>query len=182
MRYNDATGIDALMVVNISQAAAEQRAGRAGRTKAGKCYRLFRHHFYDREMEEETEPEIKRVNMCSTVLLLKTIKFDDILTFPFLDRPSDEQLLKALVRLRLLGALNPDGELTDIGRQISQFPLDPSWGKFLYNSVLFGCLEHALSITAMMSVEGIFTYPMQQPQKDESEASHKQFFRNMVMR
>jgi len=175
MRYNDVTGIDALLVVNISRAAAEQRAGRAGRMSSGKCFRLYTKRVHDKDMDEETEPEIQRVNMCSTVLLLKRIGFRDVLRFSFLDRPSDESLVKALVKLRLLGALTKRGELTDIGKQIGEFPLDPAWGRFLIFAHKYGCLVEGLIITAMMSVDNVFSIPFQEPARSNAERVRDSF-------
>lgn len=89
--------------------------------------------------------------------------------FSFLDRPSDESLVKALVKLRLLGALTKRGELTDIGKQIGEFPLDPAWGRFLIFSNKYGCLAEGLIITAMMSVENVFSIPFQEPARSNAE-------------
>jgi len=123
-------------------------------------------------MDQETEPEIKRINMCATVLFLKNIKFNNILSFSFLDRPSDYQLVRALTKLRLIGALTCDGDLTSIGKKIIKFPLEPIWGKFLLTCQKYGCISEGLTITAMTSVENIYT----NSNEDEEENLEHSYF------
>ena len=126
--YNARTGMESLVVEPISRAAAGQRAGRAGRTGPGKCFRLYTKYSYENEMNEETMPEIQRANLNSVVLLLKSMGIHDLVNFDFLDPPSTDNLIRALEELYALGALNDKGSLTKDGRRMvspSRLPRNP---------------------------------------------------------
>ncbi|ETO29245.1 DEAD/DEAH box helicase [Reticulomyxa filosa] len=160
-RFNPLTGMDALVIVNISRVAALQRLGRAGRTKEGECYRLYTTQEFEKEFPLETEPEIQRTNLCSTVLTLKSIGIDDPVKFQYLDRPSEEAIIEALVELYLLNCIDSTGKITDVGKQISEFPLHPIFGKILIESVAHHCVEAALVVVSMASAGGeeVFVNP-----------------------
>lgn len=104
--YNSKLGMDSLVIAPISQASARQRAGRAGRTGPGKCYRLYTEQAYRNEMLATSVPEIKRTNLAPTVLLLKAMGIQDLLSFDFMDPPPIENLISALEQLYALGALD----------------------------------------------------------------------------
>lgn len=123
--YNARTGIDGLDTVRISKVAAQQRAGRAGRTGPGKCYRLYSSEMYA-QMEACTVPEIRRSSLVSTMLYLKVLGVDDVLAFDYLDAPAPEAISVALKQLYILGALDANGAVTELGKQMSALPLDPS--------------------------------------------------------
>ena len=124
-KYYDArTGIDGLDTVRISKVSAQQRAGRAGRTGPGKCYRLYSSEAYN-AMAENTVPEIKRSSLLSTMLYLKVLGVDDVLAFDYLDAPAPEAISIALKQLYVLGALDANGAVTTLGKEISGLPLDP---------------------------------------------------------
>lgn len=127
--YNPRTGMESLLVIPISKAAANQRAGRAGRTQPGKCFRLYTAWSYQNELEDNTVPEIQRTNMGNVVLMLKSLGVHDLLHFDFMDKPPAETLMRALEQLYALGALNDRGELTKMGRRMAEFPLDPMMSK-----------------------------------------------------
>ncbi len=114
--YNPKTGMESLIVTPCSQAAAKQRAGRAGRVAAGKCFRLYTAWAYANELEENTVPEIQRTNLGNVVLMLKSLGINDLIHFDFMDPPPAETLIRALEQLYALGALNDRGELTKLGR------------------------------------------------------------------
>ena len=122
--YNARTGIDGLDTVRISKVAAQQRAGRAGRTGPGKCYRLYSSEVYA-QMEESAVPEIRRSSLVATMLYLKVLGVDDVLAFDYLDAPAPEAISVALKQLYILGALDANGAVTELGRQMSALPLDP---------------------------------------------------------
>ncbi len=88
--------MESLMVMPISQAAAQQRAGRAGRTQPGKCFRLFTAYSFQHELDPNTTPEILRTNMCNVVLMLKSLGIDNLLAFDFMDAPPPETLIRAV--------------------------------------------------------------------------------------
>lgn len=133
--YNSKTGMDSLVVTPISQAQAKQRAGRAGRTGPGKCYRLYTERAYRDEMLATPVPEIQRTNLASTVLQLKAMGINDLLNFDFMDAPPVESLIMALEQLHSLSALDDEGLLTRLGRRMAEFPLEPSLSKMLIMSV-----------------------------------------------
>ncbi|ENN78675.1 hypothetical protein YQE_04847, partial [Dendroctonus ponderosae] len=156
--FNSKTGMESLMVVPISKASANQRAGRAGRVAAGKCFRLYTAWSYKHELEENTVPEIQRINLGNAVLMLKALGINDLIHFDFLDPPPHETLVLALEQLYALGALNHHGELTRLGRRMAEFPVDPMMAKMLLAAEKYKCAEEIVSITAMLSVNGAIFY------------------------
>ncbi|CAA9997872.1 unnamed protein product [Nesidiocoris tenuis] len=156
--FNSRTGMESLVVVPVSKASANQRAGRAGRVAAGKCFRLYTAWAYKHELEDNTVPEIQRVNLGNVVLMLKALGINDLVHFDFLDPPPHETLVLALEQLYALGALNHHGELTKLGRRMAEFPLDPMMGKMLLASEKYKCSEEIVSIAAMLSVNSAIFY------------------------
>ncbi|KAH1000377.1 hypothetical protein HUJ04_000290 [Dendroctonus ponderosae] len=128
--YNSKTGMDSLVVTPISQAQAKQRAGRAGRTGPGKCYRLYTERAYRDEMLPTPVPEIQRTNLATTVLQLKTMGINDLLHFDFMDAPPVESLIMALEQLHSLSALDDEGLLTRLGRRVSSLTLTQQFFAF----------------------------------------------------
>lgn len=126
--------VESLLVCPVSKASAKQRAGRAGRTQPGKCYRLYTETTFKDELIENTYPEILRSNLAATVLQLKRLGINDLVHFDFMDPPAPETLMRALELLNYLGALDDEGELTPLGQQMSEFPLDPQLSKCLIAS------------------------------------------------
>ncbi|CAG9770467.1 unnamed protein product [Ceutorhynchus assimilis] len=156
--FNSRTSMESLMVVPISKASANQRAGRAGRVAAGKCFRLYTAWSYKHELEENTVPEIQRINLGNAVLMLKALGINDLVHFDFLDPPPHETLVLALEQLYALGALNHHGELTKMGRRMAEFPVDPMMAKMLLASEKYKCSEEVVTITAMLSVNSSVFY------------------------
>jgi pre-mRNA-splicing factor ATP-dependent RNA helicase DHX15/PRP43 len=113
--YNPRIRVESLLVSPISKASAQQRAGRAGRTKPGKCFRLYTEKAFKNEMQDNTYPEILRSNLGSVVLQLKKLGIDDLVHFDFMDPPAPETLMRALELLNYLAALDDDGNLTELG-------------------------------------------------------------------
>ncbi|KAE8453958.1 hypothetical protein EG329_007734 [Mollisiaceae sp. DMI_Dod_QoI] len=149
--YNPATGMSKLVAVPCSRASANQRSGRAGRVGPGKCFRLYTKWAFMNEMEESTTPEIQRTNLNGVVLLLKSLGINDLLEFEFMDPPPTETLIGALNQLFALQALNHQGELTKLGRQMAEFPTDPMLAKAVLAADKLGCVEEVLSIVSMLS-------------------------------
>ncbi|XP_010461072.1 PREDICTED: pre-mRNA-splicing factor ATP-dependent RNA helicase DEAH1 [Camelina sativa] len=156
--YNPRTGMESLLITPISKASATQRAGRAGRTSAGKCYRLYTAFNYNNDLEENTVPEVQRTNLASVVLALKSLGIHDLINFDFMDPPPAEALVKALELLFALGALNKLGELTKAGRRMAEFPLDPMLSKMIVVSDKYKCSDEIISIAAMLSIGGSIFY------------------------
>merc|ERR1719197_2250149 len=152
MSFNPRTGMESLVVVPISKASANQRAGRAGRVTPGKAYRLYTKWSYEHELEDDNAPEIQRSNLGHVVLMLKSIGIDDLLHFDFMDAPPPETLIKALEQLYALSALNDKGELTKMGRRMAEFPMDPQLSKMLIKSAEYGVSVEILSICGMLQI------------------------------
>ncbi|GAB5367739.1 hypothetical protein AAMO2058_001256900 [Amorphochlora amoebiformis] len=157
--YNPRIRVESLLVTPISKASAQQRAGRAGRTKPGKAFRLYTEAAFNNELQEQTYPEILRSNLSNVVLQLKKLGIDDLVHFDFMDPPAPETLMRALELLNYLGALNDEGDLTQEGARMSEFPLDPQLAKVLLVSPEHKCSNEVLSIAAMLSVPRIFVRP-----------------------
>lgn len=164
--YNPRIRVESLLVSPISKASAQQRAGRAGRTRPGKCFRLYTEDAFKKELIEQSYPEILRSNLSSTVLELKKLGIDDLVHFDFMDPPAPETMMRALEELNYLACLNDDGELTPLGRLASQFPLDPMLAVMLIGSFEFHCSQDILIIVAMLSVPSVFI----RPTKDKKRA------------
>jgi len=169
--YNPRIRVESLLVSPISQASAKQRAGRAGRTQPGKCFRLYTLKAFKSELQEQTYPEILRSNLGSVVLQLKKLGIEDLVHFDFMDPPAPETLMRALELLNYLGALDDDGNLTDLGSMMSEFPLDPQMAKTLVASHKYKCSQEMLTIVAMLSVQQCFMRPKdKQKEADEAKA------------
>ena len=157
--YNPRVRVESLLVSPISRASAQQRAGRAGRTQPGKCFRLYTEKSFTGDLIEQTYPEILRSNLGNVVLTLKKLNIDDLVHFDFIDPPAPETLMRALELLNYLEALDDEGNLTETGRIMSELPVDPQMAKQLVASAEFGCSNEVLSISAMLSVPSCFIRP-----------------------
>ncbi|MCJ1246418.1 DEAH-box ATP-dependent RNA helicase prp43 [Trapelia coarctata] len=157
--YNPRIRVESLLVSPISKASAQQRAGRAGRTRPGKCFRLYTEAAFKKELIEQTYPEVLRSNLASTVLELKKLGIDDLVHFDLMDPPAPETLMRALEELNYLACLDDDGNLTTLGSLASNFPLDPALAVMLISSPEFYCSNEILSLTALLSVPQIFVRP-----------------------
>ena len=166
--FNSKMGMDNLIIVPISQSSAQQRAGRAGRTGPGKCYRLYTYNAFKTEMLPDTVPEIQRTNLADTVLILKALGINDLLNFEFMDPPPTPNLVAAMEQLFYLGALDEEGLLTKVGRRMAEFPLEPQLSKMLLASIDLDCSEEITTIVSMLSVQNIFYRP-----KDKEEQADK---------
>ncbi|XP_027339905.1 pre-mRNA-splicing factor ATP-dependent RNA helicase DEAH7 [Abrus precatorius] len=172
--YNPRMGMDALQVFPVSRAAADQRSGRAGRTGPGTCYRLYTESAYLNEMLPSPVPEIQRTNLGNVVLLLKSLKVENLLDFDFMDPPPQDNILNSMYQLWVLGALNNVGGLTDLGWKMVEFPLDPPLAKMLLMGEQLGCVEEVLTIVSMLSVPSVFFRP--KDRAEESDAARERFF------
>jgi pre-mRNA-splicing factor ATP-dependent RNA helicase DHX15/PRP43 len=157
--YNPRIRVESLLVSPISKASAQQRAGRAGRTRPGKCFRLYTEGAFKKELIEQTYPEVLRSNLSSTVLELKKLGIDDLVHFDLMDPPAPETLMRALEELNYLACLDDDGNLTTMGRLASEFPLDPALAVMLISSPEFYCSNEILSLTSLLSVPNVFVRP-----------------------
>ncbi|KAJ4521891.1 hypothetical protein HRR86_003770 [Exophiala dermatitidis] len=156
--YNPTTNIDTLTPFPVSKASATQRAGRAGRTKPGKCFRLYTEQSYE-SLPATTTPEIQRSNLAPVVLQLKALGIDNIVRFDFLSPPPSQLLVRAFDLLYSLGAVDEYAKLTSpLGTRMAELSIPPMMAKCLltasdpkYN---FNCQREMLTIAAMTSLEG----------------------------
>lgn len=174
--FDAKTGVEKLSVVPISKQQANQRKGRAGRTGPGLCYRLYTEQQFEQELQETTVPDIQRVNLCNVVLQLKAVGVADLLSFDFLDPPPKETLFNALEKLFFLGALDNDGTLTNLGRRMSELPIEPSESKTLLTAVDLKCAPTVLTVVSMLSVPNIF-YRTREKQ-EEADRMRRLFFQS----
>lgn len=173
--YNPRIRVESLLVSPISKASAAQRAGRAGRTRPGKCYRLYTERDWAAELIEQTYPEILRSNLANTVLELKKLGIDNLVTFDYMDPPAPETVMRALELLNYLAAFDDQGNLTPLGEIMAEFPLDPQLAKMLIVSPEFRCSNEILSIAAMLSVPSVFVRPSQPTQRQAADAARLEF-------
>ncbi|KAL5151115.1 putative pre-mRNA-splicing factor ATP-dependent RNA helicase DEAH9 [Glycine soja] len=153
--YNPISDIENLVVAPISRASARQRAGRAGRVRPGKCYRLYTEEYFLNHMSNEGIPEIQRSSMVSCVIQLKALGIDNILGFDWPASPSTEAMIRALEILYSLRVLDDDAKLTSpTGFQVAEIPLDPMVSKMIIASSQLGCSEEIITIAAVLSVQG----------------------------
>src|SRR5271168_1478334 len=150
--FNPSLGIESLQVYKISKSSAAQRAGRAGREAKGTCYRLYPQVEFD-GLKDNTTPEIRDCDIINLVLTLKIQGHDDILNFPFLDRPKRDSVLRSLEVLYLLGALGKDGTPTELGKEMNHLPLSPELAKVLLSASKgeSSCVAEVIDIIACMS-------------------------------
>ncbi|CAH0001911.1 unnamed protein product [Clonostachys byssicola] len=152
--YNPKTGIETLTATPVSKASAQQRAGRAGRTKPGKCFRLYTEDSY-RALSDANIPEIQRSNLAPIILQLKALGIDNVVRFGFLSPPPAELVSKALELLYALGALDEYAKLTrPLGFRMAEVAVEPMMAKTLLSSPGFRCTSEILTIAAMTSVGG----------------------------
>ncbi|KAI9666800.1 MAG: DEAH-box ATP-dependent RNA helicase prp43 [Alyxoria varia] len=157
--YNPRARVESLLVTPISRASAQQRAGRAGRTRPGKCFRLYTEKSFKNDLEEATHPELLRSSLSNTVLQLKKLGVEDLVHFDLMDPPAPDTMIRALEELNYLACLDDEGELTTLGEMSSQFPLDPALSVMLISSPEFYCSNEMLSMTALLSIPQVFMRP-----------------------
>lgn len=152
-KYNEETGVQSFEIDWVSKASADQRAGRAGRTGPGHCYRLFSSAVYEDFFLPFGKPEILRMPVESVVLNMKSMGIDKIVNFPFPTPPDRNALKKAEKLLIILGALDKsNATVTAIGKLMSLFPLSPRFSKILLTSDQAGCLPYIVALVSALSV------------------------------
>merc|ERR1712012_208889 len=139
--FNSNTSVDSLIVTEISQASAQQRTGRAGRTRPGQCFRLCREADFHK-LALNTPPEMQRTDLSMAVLQLKALGISNLVRFEFPSAPPSKNLIAGLELLFALGALDDKGELTKpLGEQMSELPIHPMLSKMLLTSSTFNCTK-----------------------------------------
>lgn len=175
-RYSNRSKIQRLPIEAVSQASAQQRSGRAGRTSPGIAIRLYSEEDFTRR-EEFTEPEILRTSLASVILQMLSLGFGDISAFPFLTPPDSRGVKAAFDLLVELGAVREQrGEsprLTDLGREISRLPIDPRFARMLIEARRTGVLRDVLAIVAGMSIQDVRERP--EERREEADRLHARF-------
>jgi ATP-dependent RNA helicase DHR2 len=177
-QFRNRLGLESLLVKPISRSAAIQRQGRAGREAAGQCYRLYTEDGF-KTMDERTTPEILRCDLSQAILTMKARGVNDVLNFPFLDRPPREALEKALLQLLHLQALSEDGSVSATGLKIAKFPLTPTLGRVLVEAAKpeRDCLLDVIDIISALSVENVFLNLVTEERKEEAEEARRELYR-----
>ncbi|KAI8986924.1 P-loop containing nucleoside triphosphate hydrolase protein [Pilobolus umbonatus] len=170
-KYDIETGVQSFEVGWTSQASAGQRAGRAGRTGPGHCYRLFSSAVFDNEFQKFSTPEIHRMPIEGVVLSMKSMNIDNVVNFPFPTPPPRENLYKAEKLLGYLGAINTTTKhITEFGQTMSLFPITPRFAKMLIIGQQHDCLPYVIAIVSALSVGDPFIkeYHLDEEELDES--------------
>lgn len=169
-RYALRTKVEQLMVEPISQAAANQRAGRCGRVADGVCIRLYAEEDFQ-QRPAFTDPEILRSSLAGVILRMKSLGLGDVVNFPFLQAPSGRAIADGYQLLAELGAVDERGELLPLGRELARLPLDPRVGRMMLEARTRGALAEVLVIAAALSVQDVRDRPLhEQAQADQAHA------------
>ncbi|RDW94284.1 putative DEAH-box RNA helicase ECM16 [Coleophoma crateriformis] len=155
-KYDDVTGVQSFEIGWISKASASQRAGRAGRTGPGHCYRLYSSAVYERDFQEFAEPEILRMPIEGVVLQLKAMNLQHVINFPFPTPPDRQMLASSEKLLAYLNAITPSGQITSTGSTMSIFPLSPRFARILLVGHLHDCLPYTIALVAGLSAADVF--------------------------
>lgn len=168
-RYSYRTKVNRLPVEPVSQASADQRAGRCGRTGPGICIRLYSEADYQ-ERPRFTDPEIRRTNLAAVILQMKALGLGDISEFPFIDPPDGRQVNDGLRLLQELGAIDAGARITSTGRLLARMPVDPRIGAMVAAGARNDCLHEVLIIAAALSIQD----PRERPADKAGEADRRQ--------
>ena len=167
-RYSRRTKVQRLPIEPISQASADQRAGRSGRTAPGVCIRLYSEQDFD-SRPHYTDPEILRTNLAAVILQMAALDLGDIEAFPFLDPPDARSIRDGVGLLQELGAFDGQGGLTGVGRRLARLPLDPRIGRMILAADAEGSVREVLVLAAALSIPD----PRERPADREDAARQK---------
>ena len=166
-RYSHRTKVQRLPIEPISQASANQRKGRSGRTADGICIRLYSEADFE-SRPEFTDPEILRTNLASVILQMAAIGLGDVPKFPFIDPPDARNIADGLTLLAELNAFK-DGRITGLGRKLARLPVDPRIGRMILEADRNGCVREVLIIAAALSIQD----PRERPVDAQQAADDK---------
>jgi ATP-dependent helicase HrpA len=177
-RYSQRTKVQRLPIEAISQASANQRKGRCGRTSDGVCIRLYTEEDFN-SRPEFTDPEILRTNLASVILRMAALDLGVIADFPFVDPPDSRNVADGLRLLEELGAISPGSSggattrLTETGRKLAELPVDPRLGRMILQAGRNGCAREVLIITGALAIQD----PRERPAdaRDAADAMHRRF-------
>ncbi|MDD3017080.1 MAG: ATP-dependent RNA helicase HrpA [Comamonas sp.] len=169
-RYSFRSKVEQLLVEPISQAAANQRAGRCGRVANGICIRLYDEADFN-QRDAFTDPEVLRSSLAGVILRMKSLGLGDVVNFPFLQAPSGRAIADGYQLLQELGAVDERGQLLPMGQQLARLPLDPRVGRMILEARARGAVAEVLIIAAALSVQDVRDRPLEaQAQADQQHA------------
>ncbi len=171
-RYSHRSKIQRLPIERISQASANQRAGRCGRVAEGICIRLYSEEDFQAR-PVFTEPEILRTNLSSVILQMIALKLGDIEDFPFIEPPEDKMIRDGKTMLHEVNALDKQGHLTEVGKQLAKLPTDPKLARMLLAATEYQCLHEVSIIVAALSIQDPREKPADKMQ--QADAKHAVF-------
>lgn len=172
-RYSHRTKVQRLPIEPISQASANQRAGRCGRLGPGVCIRLYSEEDYQAR-PEYTEPEIQRTNLAAVILQMKALRLGEIEDFPFIDPPERRFINDGYKLLHELGAVDDRRQLTDLGRQLARLPVDPRIARILLQGGREGCVTEMLVLASVLSIQDPRERPLEAQQAaDQAQAAFR---------
>ena len=171
-RYSYRNKVEQLQIEPVSQAAANQRAGRCGRVSNGTCIRLYEEKDY-LERPRFTDPEIMRSSLAGVILRMKSLGLGLVEDFPFLEAPPKRAVADGYQLLAELGAVDEQNELTASGRELAKLPLDPRVGRMILEARTRDALTEVLIIASAMSVQDVRDRPLEAQQA--ADAAHKKF-------
>jgi ATP-dependent helicase HrpA len=177
-RYSQRTKVQRLPIEPISQASANQRTGRCGRTSDGICIRLYSEEDFE-SRPEFTDPEILRTSLASVILRMAALDLGAIADFPFVDPPDSRHVADGLRLLEELSAISAGSgragspRLTETGRKLAELPVDPQFGRMILEAGRNGCAREVLIISAALSIQD----PRERPgdARDAADAMHRRF-------
>lgn len=172
-------GMESLLAKPVSKSSAIQRAGRAGREAAGKCYRLYTEEGFE-SLKDADVPEILRVDTLGAVLTMKSRGITDIYEFPLMDTPDDEAFERALLHLHILGAIHDDGSITEMGRKMASFPVTAPYARVLLAAAdpKYDCLLETIDIISCLTAgEDIFHQLRSEEERESAEEYRKGLYR-----
>ena len=168
-RYSARTKVQRLPIEPISQASANQRAGRSGRVADGICIRLYSQEDFDGR-EKFTQPEIQRTSLASVILQMLALRLGNVADFPFIDPPEERAVRAGAQLLTEIGAID-GARLTPVGRRLARLPIDPRLGRMLLEADKNGCASEVLVLVAALSVQDVRERPAEKrPQADQLHA------------
>ncbi len=171
-RYSYRNKVEQLLIENISQAAANQRAGRCGRVSNGICVRLYSEKEFN-ERPKFTDPEILRSSLAGVILRMKSLHLGDVERFPFLEAPRPKAIADGYQLLNELGATDDANELTPLGKELARLPLDPRVGRMILEARQRQALTEVLVIASALSGQDVRDRPQEQAQA--ADEKHKKF-------
>ena len=167
-RYSARLKVQQLPIEPVSQASADQRKGRCGRTAPGVCIRLYSEEDYEAR-PRYTDPEILRTSLASVILQMAANRVGDVEEFPFLDPPDRRRVRDGVNLLHELGALDAGRELTPLGRRLAQLPIDPRLGRMVLEAERLRCAEEVMVIAAALSIQD----PRERPADEQAQADQQ---------